>query len=358
MHKMLMSFICLLCASEVFAVEKSQSGQGVETFLSGRFSWSSSAPVLAAEGARKDRCYSVKDPSVVFYRGRWHVFHTTRSAVRSHRIEYVSFRQWEDANASTRYTLKCRGENYIAAPQVFYFRPQKKWYLIYQVIEKDRKPALQPAYSTTENIEEPDSWSPAKLIFPEQPKGVIRWIDFWVICDDQNAYLFFSSLDGRFWRSSTSLKDFPSGFGRCEVVLTANEPDWRLHEASCTYKLGGTDKYLTIVEAIRKAPPALWRGRRFYVAYIADRLDGTWKPLAASIQKPFASGDNVSQPKPRWTDNISHGELIRAGYEESLTVNPANLRFVIQGVLAKDAAGKKYGEIPWKLGVLKLVERR
>jgi len=355
--------LCLFVAiAGVVAAETPGVAEGAEPFLSGEFSWNLPPPLLAAEQGRKDFCYSVKDPSVVFYNGRWHVFDTTRSAIRSHRVEYVSFRRWEEANAGKRHVLNCRGKEYIAAPQVFYFRPQKKWYLIYQVVEKGRKPALQPAYSTTENIEDPNSWSPASLLFDKDPEGVSQWIDFWIICDEKKAHFFFTSMDGRFCRSSTSLNEFPRGFGKCEVVLREDNSDWQLFEASHTYKLKGMDKYLTIVEAIRRAQPS---GRRFYVAYVAERLDGEWKPLAASLEKPFASADpgkgqresNVIQPKPRWTDNISHGELIRAGYDETMTVDPANLQFVIQGVLAKDAAGKKYGEIPWRLGILSPVPK-
>jgi hypothetical protein len=349
MRCMLVSVICLLSAGHVAGTETADRNQALESFLKGQFRWRLSPPLLAPEEGREDHCYSVKDFSVVFYNGRWHVFHTTRSAIRSHRVEYVSFRRWEEANASKRHVLRCTGDGYIAAPQVFYFRPQKKWYLIYQAVDQSRKPALQPAYSTTDNIEDPNSWTPARMLFSEHPRNVTRWIDFWVICDEPRAHLFFSSLDGRFWRSSTDLKDFPGGFGPCEVVLNADEPGWRLHEASCTYKLKGMDKYLTIIECIRKAPPS---GRRFFVAYLADRLDGEWKPLAASLEEPFASADNVTHPDSRWTDNISHGELIRDGYDETLTVDPANLRFVIQGALDEEIAGKKYGEIPWRLGVL------
>ncbi len=341
------------------AAQTPESPNPAEPFLSRKFFWSLSPPLLAAEQGRKDFCYSVKDPSVVFYNGRWHVFDTTRSTIRSHRVEYVSFRRWEEANASKRHVLNCRGTEYIAAPQVFYFRPQKKWYLIYQAIEKGRKPALQPAYSTTENIEDPNSWSPAALLFDKDPEGVSQWIDFWIICDEKKAYLFFTSMDGRLWRSWTNLKDFPRGFVECKVVLTEDNPDWRLFEAGHIYRLKGARKYLAIIEAIRKAPPS---DRRYYVAYTADRLDGEWKPLATSLDNAFASAapwkghpaGNVIQPKPRWTDNISHGELIRAGYDETMTVDAANLQFVIQGVLAEDAAGKKYGEIPWRLGILTL----
>ena len=58
----------------------------------------------------------------------------------------------------------------------------------------------------------------------------------------------------------------------------------------------------------------------------------------------------------RWTDVISHGELLRSGYDEKLEVDPADLRFLFQGVLDKDRQDKSYGEIPWKLGLLEPAE--
>ena len=58
--------------------------------------------------------------------------------------------------------------------------------------------------------------------------------------------------------------------------------------------------------------------------------------------------------RPAWplTDNISHGELIRAGNDETMTVDPRNLRFVFQGALESEKAGIGYGQIPWRLGLL------
>ncbi len=60
------------------------------------------------------------------------------------------------------------------------------------------------------------------------------------------------------------------------------------------------------------------------------------------------------QPEPPWAHNISHGELIRAGYDETLTVDMANLQFLFQGVTDERKAGKIYGQIPWQLGLLTL----
>ena len=167
------------------------------------------------------------------------------------------------------------------------------------------------------------------------------WIDFWVICDDSKAHLFFTSNDGRMWRAETRLSEFPLGWGRPEVVLRDD-----IFEASHTYRLKGLDKYLTIVEAVGES------GTRYYKAYLTDRLDGEWKALAATKGKPFASGLNVRFRGTPWSDSISHGELLRQGYDEHLVVDALKLRFLFQGVLDKDREGKKYGEIPWRLGVL------
>jgi hypothetical protein len=44
--------------------------------------------------------------------------------------------------------------------------------------------------------------------------------------------------------------------------------------------------------------------------------------------------------------------LLRAGFDQRLEVDPADLRFLFQGVSDRDRAGKAYGEIPWRLGLL------
>jgi len=318
-----------------------RSGEDLPPELRAPFSWQLSLPVLSPLKNSEDPCFSVKDPTVIYYQGRWHLFCTIRSAIRTHQIQYVSFDRWENANSAPHHNLCCR-EDYFCAPQVFYFRPQKKWYLVYQVAEQDRNLKLQPAFSTSRHIADPGSWSPAKLFFPDgDPKGATKWIDFWVICDPERAYLFFTSLDGKMWRMWTPLKDFPYGFEHYQLALEAD-----IFEASHTYRLAGEDKYLTIVEAQGRT------GRRYYKAYIAHGLEGKWRPLSDTQKHPFAGAANVRQPEPPWADNISHGELLRAGYDERLTIEPANLQFLVQGVSDKLKAGKNYGEIPWQLGLL------
>lgn len=306
--------------------------------------WELSAPLIAPVERPDDPYVSVKDPTLVFHEGLWHVFMTIRP--RGHTpIEYVSFDKWENADKAPRHVLAVR-EKYFCAPQVFYFRPHKKWYLVYQVGEPDRRLKHQPAYSTTDTIADPSSWTKTRLFFPEDdpPSRKEAGLDYWIICDDRKAWLFYTSLNGKMWRMWTWLKDFPNGFDHCEPALQAD-----VFEASHTYRLKGLDRYLTVIEAGQS-------GRRYYKAYLADRLDGPWTPLADTEAKPVAGAANVrpAEGVPLWTDNISHGELIRDGVDETLTVDPDNLRFVIQGVLQKDKP-PEYGLIPWRIGMLQPV---
>jgi hypothetical protein len=83
-------------------------------------------------------------------------------------------------------------------------------------------------------------------------------------------------------------------------------------------------------------------------------LDGPWTPVADTAEHPFAGWTNV-RPTPGvepWTDNISHGELIRDGFDQTLTVDPRDLRFLFQGMWDKDKSGKAYGQFQWRIGML------
>jgi hypothetical protein len=165
-------------------------------------------------------------------------------------------------------------------------------------------------------------------------------LDYWIICDDRRAYLFLTSLDGRMWRLWTPLAEFPRGFGHCELALEA-----RVFEASHTYRLKGRDQYLTLIEE---------NGQRYYKAYVADRLDGAWLPLADTAERPFAGWRNIRPAAgvEPWTDNVSHGELIRDGCDETLTVDPDRLQFLFQGMWEKHKSGMEYGQFQWRIGLL------
>ena len=338
LHSALLTILFVAGLAAKPALGAGESG-AVENLLAGKFNWTISPPAVSPLQRPREQIYSVKDPTIVRYEDKWHLFCSIRGKQRSHQIEYICFDDWTGVDKAERHILKLSDE-YFCAPQVFYFAPHKSWYLIYQVIDKTRKPALQPACSKSSDIADPNSWTKPELLFSAQPENVKGWIDFWVICDADRAHLFFTSLDSQMWRCETKLADFPHGWGKPDVVLQGD-----IFEASHTYRLKGLDKYLTIVEAQAE-------GRRYYKAYIAETLDGTWSPLADTREKPFASPVNTRDTGEHWTDSFSHGELLRDGFDQTLTVDPAQIRLLFQGVSDQDKAGKVYGQIPWRLGIL------
>jgi len=199
------------------------------------------------------------------------------------------------------------------------------------------------AFSTTPDINDPSSWTKAKPMLdggPSDPRGK-GGLDYWIICNDTTAYLFITTNNGKMWRLETPLDQFPYGWGNYTLALQG-----KIFEASHTYKIKGYDKYLTIIEE---------RGKRYFKAYISDRLDGEWSPLADSYEHPFAAASNVSfaDGVTPWTDNISHGELIRASNDQRLIIDPRDMQFLFQGMWEKDKASKNYGQFPWRLGLLK-----
>jgi hypothetical protein len=170
-----------------------------------------SAPLIAPEVRNREPSKAQKDPTVVFYvfhERRWHVFMTVKLPGRT-AIEYCSFERWADANASRRTLLAVSDSDYFGAPQVFFFARHKN----YQAGMPNTK-KMWVAYSTTSTIADPASWTKAQPMLdggPDDPRDV-GGLDYWIICDDQRAYLFLTSLDGRMWRLWTRLEDFPRGF--------------------------------------------------------------------------------------------------------------------------------------------------
>jgi hypothetical protein len=306
--------------------------------------WQYSAPLISPESRSSEPSYAQKDPTVVFHEGAWHLFMTVKLPDRS-AIEYVSFKQWSQAGQAKRVLLPICESKYFCAPQVFYFEPHKKWYLVYQA-EMPGVNKMWVAYSTTKNISDPSSWTKAKPMLDggDDDPRVKGGLDYWIICDQQNAYLFLTSLNGKMWRLKTKLEDFPHGFGDCKIALTGN-----FLEASHTYRIKDQNKFITLVEA---------SGKRYFQAYQAERLDGKWEPLKVTPNSAFASWKNITPAKgvSKWTDNVSHGEIVRFSNDQTLTIDPENLRFVFQGVLESEKENDKkklnYGKIPWRIGIL------
>lgn len=335
------TIISILWTAGALAAPAVGAAEAWKAFEDGRFAWTASAPLIDIGPGRDapDPHVSVKDPTFAFYEGRWHLFATLRMKSGKVDMVYMNFDDWVRAGQAPRQVLGWHDE-YYCAPQVFYFTPHRKWYLVYQLADKTRQPPFGPCYSTTDNLADPKSWTRHQAMVTNAPPNP-KWLDFWVICDARKAHLFYTSLDGRMWRRETPLASFPLGWSEPQLALQAD-----IFEASHTYKLKGRDQYLTLIEA-------QGGGRRYYKAYLADRLEGPWRGLADTLDKPFAAHANVRQVA-EWTTSISHGELIRDGVDEKMEVDPAKLRFVFQGANDREYRGQGYGGIPWRLGLLEM----
>lgn len=316
----------------------------------GDFRWKVSEPLLsvAQEHLPESEApwIAVKDPSIVRFGGKWHLFCTLRKQKTGQgriRIGYCSFSDWNQAKDSAWQVLDLTMD-YHGAPQIFYFEPHEKWYLIYQAADESRGLKYGPCFSTNDDISDASKWTKPEPLYVV-PEGQKAGLDFWVICDDSDAHLLFTSLNGRMWHTQTKLEDFPgSGWATPKVALKAD-----IFEASHTYKLVGQDKYVTLIEAQNGK-------RRYFKLFTAQNLAGPWEPLAASRSKPAVSILNVENQADSWATSYSHGEFLRAGYNQRLEVKPDSLRLLFQGASDREYQKGGYGDITWRLGILDMVE--
>nr|AQQ75323.1 GH62 [uncultured bacterium] len=306
------------------------------------FRWSSSGALIGPKNDGRGIA-GIKDPTVVYHDGKYHVFASTAQS-SGYNLVYTSFTDWSQAGSATFHYLDRSpiGAGYRAAPQVFYFAPQKLWYLVYQT--------GNASYSTNPDISNPNGWSAPKHFYPNGMPDIIRqnigngyWVDMWVICDDTHCYLFSSDDNGHLYRSRTTLANFPNGFTDTVIALQDSNR-YALFEAANVYKVQGDGRYLLIVEAIGSD------GRRWFRSWTSPSIAGTWTPLAASESNPFARSNNVTFPGGAWTRDISHGEMVRTMVDQTLTISPCRMQYLYQGM--DPNAGGDYNSLPWRLGLL------
>jgi endo-1,4-beta-xylanase len=321
---------------------------GVLCELPGSLQWSASAPLIVPQSDAAHDLVAVKDPTVVRFHDRWHVYGSTVSSAGAYNMFYTSFSDWSEASSAPLYTMdQTPGfDTYVAAPELFYFTPQNKWYLVYQ--------SGPPMYSTADDPSEPTTWTAPAPFFAAEPAVITQnggWLDFWVICDTASCHLFFTDNHGHWYRSSTSIEQFPHGFGDPVVVLQDANAG-RLFEATNVYKMNGTSQYLALVEAFDVTSG----NHRYFRSWIADRLEGPWLPWQASGSFPFAGARNVTFDGTAWTRDISHGDMVRAGYDETLAIDLCHLQYLFQGADPNAETGGNYNAIPWRIGLLTQTE--
>jgi len=320
-------FLALL----MFPVSENAGGGEVEN------TWILGDPVLSFGPTGTFSEIAVKDPSIVYFEGMWHVFFTARSTENS-TTGYVSAKNLAGLQSAPRHELEMiRGNNrYGCAPHVLYYRPQGKWYLIFQNLDSKKNGfnRYQPAYSTTTTISNPKSWTKAKPLIQKDTKS--KWIDFWIICDETKAYCFYTQNQNAIMVRTTSLDEFPDGWSEDKKVFSG------VTEAAHLYKVKGRNEYHMIYELNRE-------GSRSFGLAVAENLTGPWEKVTDS----FATGQQLRYlaDKQKWTEMVSHGEAIRTGYDEQMEYDSKGCRWLIQGILKTDL-DLGSSRLPWKLGII------
>jgi len=255
---------------------------------------------------------SVKEPSLINFDGEYHIFYTFETDTKKG-IKYTSATTLNKLNYSERIEIENILDGEVINPQVFYFEPQKLWYLFASTNQD-----LLPVFSTNTNINIVENWTPCKKLNIDKSIG-----KYYTIADNDFVYIFYLKNRGELFYSRTEIAKFPEEFSipvKVNILGTKNLDSSNIPNFYYSERKG---KYIAIAEI-----------KDGFKVFTSESLDGVWNTdnrLSFDINNIFNT--NGSTPNGLVMKNP---DVLHEGYNQNIKIQSLNIIYQSKKIISNN----------------------